>query len=165
MNSKLHVVCDGDGKLLAMLLSEGQMSDHPKQIKQWRDQLLEGVTGIFGKAGKAEAALVIDVKSLRAKIGELTLENGFFIRRARQGGSADERKAMIDRRSQLSVTLQAKLLGIGRGSVYYRPRPASESDLKLMQRIDRLQLELPFVERLHNGESDCRTTGMLLVAL
>jgi putative transposase len=72
---------------------------------------------------------------------------------------------MIDRRSQLSVTLQAKLLGIGRGSDYYRPRAASESDLKLMQRIDRLQLELPFVGRLHNGESGCRTTGMLLVAL
>ena len=28
MNSKLHVVCSGDGKPLAMLLSEGQMSDH-----------------------------------------------------------------------------------------------------------------------------------------
>ena len=51
---------------------------HPKQIKQWRDQLLEGVTGIFGEAGKAEAAPVIDVKSLHAKIGELTLENGFL---------------------------------------------------------------------------------------
>ena len=28
LNSKLHVVCDGAGKLLVMLLSEGQMSDH-----------------------------------------------------------------------------------------------------------------------------------------
>ena len=43
-----------------------------------RDQLLEGVTGIFGEAGKAEAAPVIDVKSLHAKIGELTLENDFL---------------------------------------------------------------------------------------
>ena len=51
---------------------------------------------------------------------------------------------MIDRRSQLSVTGQAKLLGIGRGSVYYCPRPVSKLDLKLMQRIDRLHLELPF---------------------
>ena len=49
---------------------------HPNQIK--RDQLLEGVTGIFGEAGKAEAAPVIDVKSLHAKIGELTLENDFL---------------------------------------------------------------------------------------
>jgi len=51
---------------------------HPNQIKQWRDQLLEGVTGIFGEAGKAETAPVIDVKSLHAKIGELTLENDFL---------------------------------------------------------------------------------------
>ena len=51
---------------------------HPNQIKQWRDQLLAGVTGIFGEAGKAEAAPVIDVKSLHAKIGEQTLENDFL---------------------------------------------------------------------------------------
>ena len=28
MNSKLHVVCDGKGRPLIMLLSEGQMSDY-----------------------------------------------------------------------------------------------------------------------------------------
>lgn len=28
MNSKLHAVCDGEGRPVAMLLSEGQMSDH-----------------------------------------------------------------------------------------------------------------------------------------
>ncbi|MCP4565909.1 MAG: IS5 family transposase [Bosea sp.] len=28
LNSKLHAVCDGDGKPLVMLLTEGQMSDH-----------------------------------------------------------------------------------------------------------------------------------------
>ncbi len=28
MNSKLHTVCDGQGRPLVMLLSEGQMSDH-----------------------------------------------------------------------------------------------------------------------------------------
>jgi hypothetical protein len=28
LNSKLHAVCDGDGKPLILLLSEGQMSDH-----------------------------------------------------------------------------------------------------------------------------------------
>ena len=48
---------------------------HPNQIKQWRDQLLEGATGVFGEAAKVEAAPLIDVKTLHAKIGELTLEN------------------------------------------------------------------------------------------
>ena len=51
---------------------------HPNQIKQWRDQLLEGETGVFGSAPKAEAEPMVDVKTLHAKIGELTLENDFL---------------------------------------------------------------------------------------
>jgi transposase len=48
------------------------------QIKQWRDQLLEGATGVFGDGPKAEAEPAIDVKTLHAKIGELALENDFL---------------------------------------------------------------------------------------
>lgn len=48
---------------------------HPNQIKQWRDQLVEGATGVFGEAGKPAAEPAIDVKTLHAKIGALTLEN------------------------------------------------------------------------------------------
>lgn len=51
---------------------------HPNQIKQWRDQLLEGATGVFGGALQAEQVPVIDVKTLHAKIGELALENDFL---------------------------------------------------------------------------------------
>ena len=43
---------------------------HPNQIKQWRDQLLEGATGVFDDGRKAEPVPVIDVKTLHAKIGE-----------------------------------------------------------------------------------------------
>lgn len=52
---------------------------------------------------------------------------------------------MIDRDHTLSITRQADLLGISRGSVYYLPRPAGEADLKLMRRIDELHLEYPFM--------------------
>ena len=51
---------------------------HPNQIKQWRDQFLEGATGVFGDGPKAEPEPVIDVKTLHARIGELTLENDFL---------------------------------------------------------------------------------------
>jgi transposase len=51
---------------------------HPNQIAQWRMQLLEGASGVFGEAAKAEAAPAVDVKTLHAKIGELTLENDFL---------------------------------------------------------------------------------------
>ncbi|MCW5260042.1 hypothetical protein D5045_07220 [Verminephrobacter eiseniae] len=52
---------------------------------------------------------------------------------------------MIDRSHDLSITRQAELLGISRGSVYYLPRPVSEGDLRLMRRLDELHLEHPFM--------------------
>jgi putative transposase len=51
---------------------------------------------------------------------------------------------MIDRSAKLSVTRQAKLLGLSRASVYYTPAPVDDADLALMRRIDTLHLELPF---------------------
>jgi hypothetical protein len=52
---------------------------------------------------------------------------------------------MIDRDHSLSVTRQAELLAISRGSVYHLPRPVREADLALMRRIDELHLEHPFI--------------------
>ena len=52
---------------------------------------------------------------------------------------------MIDRKHSLSVTRQAQLVGISRGSVYYQPRSVSAADLALMERIDKLHLEHPFM--------------------
>ncbi len=51
---------------------------------------------------------------------------------------------MIDRDHGPSVSRQAKVLGISRGSVHYLPRPTSDADLALMRRIDELHLEYPF---------------------
>ena len=52
---------------------------HPNQITQWKSQLQEGAAGVCGPAaGIAAKAPAVDVKSLHAKIGELTLENDFL---------------------------------------------------------------------------------------
>ena len=51
---------------------------------------------------------------------------------------------MIDRTHRLPITHQAQIVGISRGSVHYQSEPISDADLKLMRRIDELQLELPF---------------------
>jgi putative transposase len=51
---------------------------------------------------------------------------------------------MIDRGHDLTITRQAKVLNISRGSVYYLPRPVSDTDLAIMHRLDRLHLEFPF---------------------
>jgi len=59
-------------------------------------------------------------------------------------GLKAEPEPVIDRTAKLSVGRQAKVLGISRGSVYYKPRPVSDADLKLMHRIDKLHMEFPF---------------------
>lgn len=51
---------------------------------------------------------------------------------------------MINPAHDLSITAQAKLLGLSRSSVYYLPRPTSAADLALMRRIDELHLNFPF---------------------
>jgi putative transposase len=51
---------------------------------------------------------------------------------------------MIDREHALSVSRQAKMVGVARSTVYYLRRPMSASDLALMKQIDRLHTEFPF---------------------
>jgi len=54
-----------------------QFDVHPNQITSWKAQLEGGAADVFG-LGNGAAQPVVDVKSLHAKIGELTLENDFL---------------------------------------------------------------------------------------
>jgi putative transposase len=51
---------------------------------------------------------------------------------------------MIDATHDLPIRRQAELLEVSRSNVYYLPRPASETDLAVMRRIDELHLNYPF---------------------
>jgi putative transposase len=75
---------------------------------------------------------------------------------------------MIDRDHKLSITRQASLLGISRGTVYYLPQPTSPADLALMRKMDELHLEHPFMgarmlrdqlalQGIHAGRQHIRT--------
>lgn len=74
---------------------------------------------------------------------------------------------MIDPVAELSVSRQAIVLGISRGSVYYQPRPVTPANLKLMHRIDKLHMDFPFAgSRMLQGllAQEGFTVGRLRVA-
>jgi len=63
-------------KTLAELAQQFDL--HPTQITQWRSQLLDGAASVFSDAPSGSVEPAIDVKTLHAKIGELTLVNDFL---------------------------------------------------------------------------------------
>ena len=54
-----------------------QFDVHPHQITDWKNQLMERSAQVFGEPAD-KAPVEIDVKTLHAKIGQLTLENDFL---------------------------------------------------------------------------------------
>ncbi len=70
-----------------------QFDVHANQIKQWRDQLLEGALSVFERGAKpSKPEPGVDVKTLHAKIGELTLENDFLGEALTKAGLLSARK-------------------------------------------------------------------------
>src|SRR5258706_15077272 len=59
---------------------------HPNQITAWKSQLEGNASEILGPGGGPTAAPAVDVKSMNAKIGELTLGKDFLEGELNKGG-------------------------------------------------------------------------------
>ena len=55
-----------------------QCDVHPNQITTWKSQLLEGAAAVFGQEKAEPKEGGVDLTSLHARIGELTLANDFL---------------------------------------------------------------------------------------
>jgi transposase len=68
--AKVALAAVKDDRTLAQLANRFDV--HPNQITSWKTQLEGGATDVFG-FGNGAVQSAVDVKSLHAKIGELTL--------------------------------------------------------------------------------------------
>lgn len=87
-----------------------------------------------------------------------------FRRSARQGRFVEGRKEMTNGVQRLSLSRQAHLLWISRGSLYYARHSSSEGDLKLMREIDELHMDYPFAgSQMTKGDLTIRALKVTVV--
>ena len=72
--AKVALAAMAGDKTLAELAQQFEV--HPNQITTWKRQLSEGASEVFDKSMSKEPGP--DLKTLHAKIGQLTLENDFL---------------------------------------------------------------------------------------
>src|ERR1035438_9459640 len=94
---------------------------HPNQITTWKAQLEGGASSVCGSGSPAPSTPAVDVKSLHAKIGELTLENDFLEGALTKAGLLNDYGINHDVLPALSRTFGPRAEIIGTGNKGSRP--------------------------------------------
>ena len=136
-----------EDKSVAQIASENQI--HPNQIHKWKKQALENFSQLFEEDRQGlrarEAEHEQQLNALYAEIGGLSAQLSWLKKNLDSKLSRAERLAMLERdHADLSLKMQAKLMGISYASLFYQPVPPSERELAIKRRIDEIYTAYPF---------------------
>ncbi|WP_325895446.1 IS3 family transposase [Grimontia sp. NTOU-MAR1] len=121
-----------------------QYNLHANQISTWKKELLDNAAMIFASESQLGQDSSEEVDKLHAKIGQLTMENGFFGESARSLDRAQRKNSLV-KSTPLPIKRQCELLNIARSTAYYHPIGLSDEEMELRRMIDEIHLQYPFM--------------------
>lgn len=123
---------------------------HPSQVIQWRDKVLAGLPELLSRKGEEKraatgAAHEKEVHELYAEIGKLTTQLTWLKKKLATSTSRSERMRVVEwENREMSISLQAELLGLNRTSLYYQPVGVLPETVALRRRIDEVYTAHPY---------------------
>jgi len=133
---------------LAQLASKYEIT--PNSLNQWKKKLLENASMAFdvGKATQGFKEEIAELKkendALAKKLGKTTIERDWAVGKLRSLDSSTKKGLVESKLAAPAVSLarQCEIMELNRSSLYYKPKPMSEKDLRMMNRIDDIYTDI-----------------------
>lgn len=117
-----------------------------KSIQNWKKQFLENASRAFDEdAGAKEYKKELEKLSkendeLAKTLGRTTVERDWAVKKLKSLDLSNK-KDLVESKLALSMTSQCKLLGVSRTALYYKPKPISQTTIKILHTIDEIYTE------------------------
>jgi putative transposase len=119
----------------------------PKTIQNWKKQFLSNASKVFeddGKTNKEELSkLKNENDALARALGRTTIERDWAVGKLKSLDLSDKKDLVDSKLTTLSMTRQAELIELNRTTQYYKPVPFSDTNLKILNRIDEIYTDNP----------------------
>ncbi len=117
-------------------------------LKQWKKKFLENAALAFDVGGATKEyrekieKLEKENETLAKTLGRTTIERDWAVGKLKSLDLSSKKSLVDSRLEKLSVTRQCEMIGLNRATLYYRPVPLREYDLKVMRRIDEIYTDI-----------------------
>ena len=121
----------------------------PKSLHNWKAQFLENASLAFEPA-KALSEYKETIKNkeeqideLHKQLGKATVRADFAEKKLKSLDLSNKRLLIESKHNDLSISTQCDILGLSRSSLYYKPKPMSELNLRILNGIDEIYTDSP----------------------
>ena len=121
----------------------------PKTIQNWKKEFLTNASKAFENDNNAKEnrqkieKLKEENDALAKALGRTTVERDWAVGKLKSLDSSDKKDLVTSKLTTLSKTRQTKLIGFNRTTLYYIPKPMSDHNLNILNRMDEIYTDNP----------------------